>query len=43
MMNAIYKVLRDFILKKTMLFLDDIPIKGCMEEDKDEALDSKGC
>jgi hypothetical protein len=42
MMNAMNKVLRDFILEKTMPFLDDVPIKGCIEEEKDETLDSRG-
>ena len=27
----------------TMPFLDDIPIKGCSEADKDESLDENGC
>ena len=26
-----------------MPFLDDVPIKGCDERDKDEALDLRGC
>jgi hypothetical protein len=43
MMNAMNKVLRDFIPEKTTPFLDNVPIKGCMEEEKDETLDSKGC
>lgn len=43
MMNGMNKVLRDFIPEKTMPFLDDVPIKGCLEEDKDETLDLKGC
>ncbi|KAL3696508.1 hypothetical protein R1sor_010584 [Riccia sorocarpa] len=43
MMNGMNKVLRDFIPEKTMPFLDDVPIKGCREEEKDEILDSKGC
>ena len=30
------KVLRDCILDNTMPFLDDIPIKGCLVEEKDE-------
>jgi len=42
MMNVMNKVLRDFIPEKTMPFLDNILIKGCMEEDKDKALDLKG-
>ena len=43
MMNGMNKVLRDFILEKTMPFLDDVFIKGCREESKDETLDKKGC
>lgn len=26
-----------------MPFLDDVPIKGCVEEDKIEIVDAKGC
>ena len=26
-----------------MPFLDDVPIKGCDEREKDEALDTRGC
>ncbi|KAL3680995.1 hypothetical protein R1sor_023951 [Riccia sorocarpa] len=43
MMNGMNKVLRDFIPEKTMPFLDDVPIKGCREDEKDETLDSRGC
>ena len=43
MMNGMNKVLRDFIPQVTMPFLDDVPIKGCKEEAKDEILDSRGC
>ncbi|KAL2644626.1 hypothetical protein R1flu_012213 [Riccia fluitans] len=43
MQNTMNKVLRDFIPKKTMPFLDDIPIKGCAVEEKDESLDDQGC
>jgi hypothetical protein len=43
MMGGMNKVLRDFIPEKTMPFLDDVPIKGCKEEDKDETLDKRGC
>ncbi|GGS27692.1 hypothetical protein GCM10010252_77770 [Streptomyces aureoverticillatus] len=43
MMNGMNKVLRDFIPEKTMFFLDDVPIKGCREGDKDEILDTRGC
>lgn len=43
MMNAMNKVLRDFIPKKNMPFLNDISIKECVEEKKDETMDVKGC
>ena len=43
MMNAMNKVLHDCIPKITMPFLDDIPIKGCAEEDKNETMDHSGC
>ncbi|KAL3700490.1 hypothetical protein R1sor_018512 [Riccia sorocarpa] len=43
MMNDMNKILRDFVPEKTMHFLDDVPIKGCREEEKDETLDSRGC
>ncbi|KAL3691330.1 hypothetical protein R1sor_004981 [Riccia sorocarpa] len=43
MMNGMNKVLRDLIPEKTMPFLDDVPIKGCREDEKDETLDSRGC
>ena len=43
MMNAMNKVLRDCIPDITMPFLDDIPIKGCPESEKDESLDQDGC
>ncbi|KAL3695982.1 hypothetical protein R1sor_010058 [Riccia sorocarpa] len=42
-LNAMNKVLRDFIPEKTMPFLDDILIKGCVVEEKDETLDENGC
>ena len=37
------KVLRDCIPDITMPFLDDIPIKGCPVEDKDETIEPDGC
>ncbi|KAL3679494.1 hypothetical protein R1sor_022450 [Riccia sorocarpa] len=37
------KVLKDFIPEKTMPFLEDIPIKGCRKDEKDETLDRRGC
>ena len=43
MMNAMNKVLRDCILEITMPFLDDIPMKGCAMEEKDETMDDRGC
>ncbi|KAL3692893.1 hypothetical protein R1sor_006544 [Riccia sorocarpa] len=43
MMSGMNKILRDFVPEKTMPFLDDVPIKGCIEEDKDETLDQRGC
>ncbi|KAL2643033.1 hypothetical protein R1flu_010620 [Riccia fluitans] len=39
MMSRMNKVLRDFIPEKTMPFLDNVPIKGCREEDKDDTMD----
>ena len=43
MMKAMNKVLRDCIPKITMPFLDDIPMKGCTVEEKDETMDDRGC
>ena len=43
MMNAMNNVLQDYILKLTMTFLDDISMKGCAMEDKDETMDDQGC
>ena len=43
MVNAMNKVLRDCIPNITMPFLDDIPIKGCPVEDKDETIRPDGC
>ena len=36
--NAMNKVLRDCIPDITMPFLDDIPIKGCPVDEKDETI-----
>jgi hypothetical protein len=41
--NAMNKVLRDCIPDVTMPFLDDIPIKGCPVEEKDETIGPDGC
>ena len=43
MVNAMNKVLRDCIPDITMPFLDDIPIKGCPVEEKDETIAPDGC
>ena len=43
MVNAINRVLRDCIPNITMPFLDDIPIRGCPEDAKDESIDAGGC
>ena len=43
MVNAMNKVLRDCIPEITMSFLDDIPIKGSLEEEKDGSKDEAGC
>ena len=37
------KVLKDCIPNITMPFLDDIPIKRCSDEEKDESKDKNGC
>ena len=42
MVNAMNKVLRDCIPDITMPFLDDIPIKRCLVEDKDETVGPDG-
>jgi hypothetical protein len=42
MINGMNKVLRDFILEKNMPFLDDVPIKGCIEDENDDTMDKKG-
>jgi hypothetical protein len=43
MVNAMNKVLRDCIPDVTMAFLDNIPIKGCPVEEKDEMVGPDGC
>ena len=43
MMNAMNKVLRNFIPHITMPFIDDLPIKGCDANAKDEEKDRRGC
>jgi hypothetical protein len=41
--NAVNKVLKNCIPEITMPFLDDIPIKGCPNEEKDESRNEDGC
>jgi hypothetical protein len=43
MVNAMNKVLRDCIPDITMPFLDDIPIKGCLVEERDDTVKPDGC
>ena len=43
MVNAMNKVLRDCIPDITMLFLDDIPIKGCPVEKNNASVGPDGC
>ena len=43
MVNAMNKVLRDGIPDITMPFLDDIPIKGCPVEERDETIGPDRC
>ena len=43
MINGMNKVLRDNIPDITMLFSDNILIKGCLEDVKDESIRTDGC
>ena len=43
LVNAMNKVLNDCMSGIMIPFLDDIPIKGCSDEDKDESKDKDGC
>jgi hypothetical protein len=43
MVNAMNKVLRDCIPDITMPFLDDIPIKGCPVDERDDTVGPDGC
>ena len=43
MVNAMNNVLKDCIPGITMPFLDDIPIKGCSDNEKDESKDKDRC
>ena len=42
-LNGMNKVLTEFIPSITMPILDDIPIKGCLEEAKDDSLVENEC
>jgi hypothetical protein len=42
MQNAMNKILQPFISEKTRSFLDDIPIKGCAHEQRDETIRTDG-
>jgi hypothetical protein len=43
MVNAMNNVLKNCISETTMPFLDDIPMKGCPVELKDESKNEDGC
>ena len=43
MMNVMKEVPRDCILEIMMSFLDDISMKVCAVQEKDEITDDKGC
>ena len=42
MQNAMNRILQPFVPEKTRPFLDDIPIKGCAYEQRDESLRTDG-
>jgi hypothetical protein len=42
MPNATNRILQEFIPAKTRPLLDDIPIKGCLSQEKDEILRPDG-
>ena len=43
MQNAMNQILKDFVLEKTIPFVDDIPIKGCEEAKRDSTVQDNGC
>ena len=43
MVNAMNKILKDCILDIAMSFLENIPIKGCLDKEKHESKDKDGC
>lgn len=43
MQSAMNQILRDFVPDKTIPFVDDIPMKGCEEKDRDLTVQDDGC
>ena len=43
MQNAMNQILKDFVLEKTIPFVDDIPTKGCEEAKRDSTVQDNGC
>ena len=43
MQSAMNQILRDFVPEKTIPFVDDIPMKGCEEKDRDLTVQDDGC
>ena len=43
MQNAMNQILKDFVLEKTISFVDDIPKKGCKEAKRDSIVQDNGC
>jgi hypothetical protein len=43
MQSAMNQILRDFVPDKTIPFVDDIPIKGCEEKERDLTAQDDGC
>ena len=43
MQSAMNQILKDFVLDKTIPFVDDIPIKGCEEKKRDFTIQDDGC
>ena len=43
MQIAMNKIMMEFVLEKTIPFVDGIPINGCIDEVRDSILDADGC
>ena len=43
MQSTMNQILKDFVREKTIPFVDDIPIKGCLERAKDLIMADDGC